>query len=452
MISGSQKIERMVLKKITPTTKEKKEINSIVNSLKKQVEKEIKKTTIPITIELVGSIAKDTFLRTSVDIDLFLLFPPHISREVLQQQGLSIGRAILENQEECFAEHPYIRGIYKGYKTEIVPCYKIEDTSQKLSAVDRTPFHTQYIKKHLKESQKKDVRLFKQFLKGIGCYGAEAEIEGFSGYLCEIMLVKYKTFQQVIEQAPLWQYGEKLYLKKGVYPDFSNPLIFIDPVDSERNVSSALSKEKFDLLQTACTAYQQQPRLTFFFPHEIKAWSMEKIKKELHEKNLIGVTFPKPEIIPENLYPQVRKALKAIKELCEQHDFRIIQSLFTIEKENIYIVLQPEKENLSKTVLHAGPPTRLKKNVHEFLKKWCDNPRTIHDPFEKNKRFYVEIEREYTNITKLLKNHVTQLSLGKNIDSMVMKKITVVNKTELLRDDLRLFWTNVLDPRMSWER
>ena len=93
MISGSQKIERMVLKKITPTTKEKKEINSIVNSLKKQVEKEIKKTTIPITIELVGSIAKDTFLRTSVDIDLFLLFPPHISREVLQQQGLSIGRA-----------------------------------------------------------------------------------------------------------------------------------------------------------------------------------------------------------------------------------------------------------------------------------------------------------------------------------------------------------------------
>ena len=190
MISGSQKIERMVLKKITPTTKEKKEINSIVNSLKKQVEKEIKKTTIPITIELVGSIAKDTFLRTSVDIDLFLLFPPHISREVLQQQGLSIGRAILENQEECFAEHPYIRGIYKGYKTEIVPCYKIEDTSQKLSAVDRTPFHTQYIKKHLKESQKKDVRLFKQFLKGIGCYGAEAEIEGFSGYLCEIMLVQ----------------------------------------------------------------------------------------------------------------------------------------------------------------------------------------------------------------------------------------------------------------------
>jgi tRNA nucleotidyltransferase (CCA-adding enzyme) len=452
MIPGSQKIERTVLKKITPTTKERKEIRSIVNSLKKQVKKEIKKTTIPIKIELVGSIAKDTFLRTSVDIDLFLLFPPNISREILQQQGLFIGRAILKNQEECFAEHPYIRGTYKGFKTEIVPCYKIEDTSQKLSAVDRTPFHTQYIKKYLKESQKKEVRLFKQFLKGIGCYGAEAEVEGFSGYLCEIMLVKYKTFQRVIEQAALWRYGEKLYLKQGVYPDFPNPLIFIDPVDSERNVASALSKEKFDLLQKACIAYQNKPRLTFFFPHELKAWSMEKIKKELHEKNCIGVIFPKPDIIPENLYPQVRKALNAIKDLCEQHDFHIIQSLYTIEKENVYIIFQMENETLSKTVLHAGPPTQLMKNVDEFLKKWAHNPRTIREPFEKNKRLYVEIERQYTDIKELLKDQITQLSLGKNIDKMVMKKITVVNKTELLREDLRLFWTCVLDPRMSWER
>jgi tRNA nucleotidyltransferase (CCA-adding enzyme) len=452
MISESQEIERIVLKKITPTTKEKKEIHSIVNSLKKQVRKEIKKTTIPIMIELVGSIAKDTFLRTSVDIDLFLLFPPNISREILQQQGLSIGRAILKNQEECFAEHPYIRGIYKGFKTEIVPCYKIEDASQKLSAVDRTPFHTQYIKKHVKESQKKEVRLFKQFLKGIGCYGAEAEVEGFSGYLCEIMLVKYKTFQQVIEQAARWRYGEKLYLKQGVYPDYPNPLIFIDPVDSERNVASALSKEKFDLLQKACTAYQNQPRLTFFFPHEQKAWSMEKIKKELHEENLIGVTFPKPDIIPENLYPQVRKALKAIKDLCEHHDFHVIQSLYTIQTENVFIILQMEKKSLSKTVLHAGPPTKLKKNADEFLKKWAHSHRTIQEPFEKNKRLYVEIERQYTDIKELLKDQVTQLSLGKNIDRMVTKKITIVNKTELFREDLRSFWTNVLDPRMSWER
>src|SRR5512136_668131 len=200
MIPGSEQVESLVLQKITPTEAEKKHLHDVVKSLTERVNIEINKTKIPITIELVGSIAKDTFIRTSVDIDLFLLFPPTTPREILEEKGLVIGRAILKEQEECFAEHPYVRGVFKEYKTEIVPCYKIEDASQKLSAVDRTPLHTRYIEEHLKESQKKDVRLFKQFLKGIGCYGAEAEIEGFSGYLTEIIVLKYGTFQQLIQQ------------------------------------------------------------------------------------------------------------------------------------------------------------------------------------------------------------------------------------------------------------
>ena len=106
--------------------------------------------------------------------------------------------------------NPYIRGIYQDHKIEIVPCYKIENATQKLSAVDRTPLHTSYIKKHLKESQKNDVRLFKQFLKGINCYGAEAEIEGFSGYLCEILILKYGSFRNIISNAKDWKKGTKI--------------------------------------------------------------------------------------------------------------------------------------------------------------------------------------------------------------------------------------------------
>lgn len=452
MIPRSKHIETIVLKKITPTAKEKKQIERIIKLLKEEVSKEIIKTKIPIIITLVGSTAKDTYIRTSVDIDLFLLFPATTSREILQEKGLTIGRAILENQEECFAEHPYIRGTFKGYKTELVPCYKIEDASQKLSAVDRTPLHTKYINQHLKESQKKEVRLFKQFLKGIGCYGAEAEIEGFSGYLCEILIVKYGTFQEVIENAARWNYGEKLSLKPGTYSDYTSSLIFIDPVDSERNVASALSKEKFDVLQNACIDYQKHPALSFFFPKKLKPWSIERIKKELQTREVTAVKFPKPEIIPENLYPQIRKALRAIIELCEQHEFIIQKATFTVEQKNVYLVLFPATTTLSETVLHTGPPVRLKKNADEFINKWLANPRTTKKPFEKEKRLYVEIEREYTDITTLLQNQVRQLSLGKNIDMMIVREFTVIDKEDLLTEDLRLFWTTVLDPRMSWER
>ncbi len=452
MIPGSKQIETIVIKKITPTQKEKKQIEQIIKSLKEIVYNEINKTNIPITIELVGSTAKDTYIRTSVDIDLFLLFPSTIPREILQQKGLAIGRAILKNQEECFAEHPYIRGTFKGCKTEIVPCYKIEDTSQKLSAVDRTPFHTRFIREHLKQSQKKDVRLFKQFLKGIGCYGAEAEIEGFSGYLCEIMILKYGTFQHVIEQTTQWKHGEKLTLKPGTYPDFPNPLTFIDPVDPGRNVASALSNEKFKVFQKACKDYQKQPRLTFFYPHKIKKWSKEKIKKELDTTDVIGVKFPKPEIIPENLYPQIRKAKRAIRDLCEQHEFTIKNVTFTIEKKNVYIVLIPSTKTLSKTTIHKGPPVSLKKNADEFLRKWQDNPRTIKKPYERDGRVYTEIEREYTDIRDLLQDQVGRLSLGRNIDSVILKKLTIIEKNDLLIDNLRMFWTDFLDHRMIWER
>lgn len=452
MIPGSKLIENKVLKKITPDATEKKQIENVIKTLKKQVKKEIKKAKIPITIELVGSIAKDTYLRTSADIDLFLVFPTTVTRELLQEKALTIGRTILEQQEECFAEHPYVRGVFQGYKTELVPCYKIEFASQKLSAVDRTPLHTRFVKKYLNKSQKKEVRLFKQFLKGIGCYGAEAEIEGFSGYLCEIMIIKYKTFQQLVENVQNWRYGEKLALNERTFPIFETPLTFIDPVDSERNVASALSKDKFDLFIVACKEYIKKPRLTFFFPNELQPWSLEKIKEVIGTNVFVGVKLPKPEIIPENLYPQVRKAVRSIRELCELYEFMIFDATFFIEKTNVYIVLHPKAITLSKTVLHAGPPIIMKKNAEEFIQKWSKNPKTIKKPFEKNKRFYVEIKRDYINIQNLLKDQIKRLSLGKHIDLMIRKGFIIINHSDLFTENLRLFWTMYLDKQKTWER
>jgi tRNA nucleotidyltransferase (CCA-adding enzyme) len=452
MIPGSDLIETKVLNRITPDISEKKQIERVIETLKEQVNKEIKKTKIPITIELVGSIAKDTYIRTSVDIDLFLVFPTTVPREILQEKGLTIGREILEQQEECFAEHPYVRGMFQGYKTELVPCYKIEFASQKLSAVDRTPLHTRYVKKYLNETQKKEVRLFKQFLKGIGCYGAEAEIEGFSGYLCEIMMIKYKTFQQLVNDVQYWSYGKSLMLDEGTTPHFETPLTFIDPVDSERNVASALSKDKFELFITACKEYTKKPRLTFFFPNELQPWSLEKIKKVIGTNKFIGVKLLKPEIISENLYPQVRKAVRSIRELCEQNDFTILDATFSIEIKYVYIILHPKTRTLSKIVLHAGPPVTLKKNAEEFIQKWFENSRTRKKPFEKNKRLYVEIEREYTSIQDLLKNQIKKLSLGKHIDFTIRKGFMIIDHNDLLTENLRLFWTMYLDKRMTWER
>ena len=452
MISGSKTIEDAVLKKITPTKQQRTKIQQAIRSLESKVTKEIAKTALPISIELVGSTAKDTYIRTAVDIDLFLVFPYTVSREQLQDKGLSIGRALLTHQEECFAEHPYVRGIFHGFKTEIVPCYKIESASQKLSAVDRTPLHTDYVRRHLRESQKKEVRLFKQFLRGIGCYGAEAEIEGFSGYLCEILIIKYGTFQRLVLAAQDWRRGEALTITKTPIHRFDTPLVFIDPVDPERNVASALSNEKFQLFRTACKAYAKEPRRTFFFPHPLSPWPLRKIKEEIGAEGYVGVKLPKPDIIPENLYPQVRKAVRSITDLCTYHGFQILDTHYYVDTTAVFILLHPRSMTLPETVVHAGPPVTLKKNIDEFLEKWKHDPRVRKQPYQHNDRWYVDIEREYTDIRDLLQKRLKDLSLGKHIDPLIHKGYSIMTQGDLLSNKFRVFWTTVLDPRTSWER
>jgi tRNA nucleotidyltransferase (CCA-adding enzyme) len=447
------KIEKEVLQKIIPSLEYKKKIEKITQEISKKLESEIKKRKLPVTVEIVGSIAKDTYLKNDLDIDFFIKFPTKYSKDEIGKYALSIGIAILTKTEESYAEHPYIRGYYKKFKVEVVPCYKIEKSLQKLSAVDRTPLHTKYIKKYLPDLQKSQVRLFKQFLKGIGCYGAEAEIEGFSGYLSEILVLRYGSFEKLIENAKKWKIGEKLALKVDEYPIFDTPLTFIDPVDTNRNVASAISKEKFDLFIKACKEYIDKPSINYFFPKKVKPWTLKKIKDELNKEKCqyVSIKFVKPKIISENLYPQVRKALRSIQDICIKNDFDVFDIKYYINKE-IYIIIKTKMEPLSKTMLHSGPPIGLKENIDDFIKKWANDPRVTKKPYEKKGRFYVEIKRDFVDIKDFLENQIKNLSLGKHIDLIVKQKFVVLKKEELIISDLRIFWTEYLDKKMPWER
>ncbi len=452
-MNDNSEIEKKILKQITPTPTEKKKVAKTIQDLTARVNKEIAKAGLPITPTLVGSTAKDTFLRNTLDIDLFLLFPPATPRETLASAGLSIGRAILKDQEECFAEHPYLRGTFQGYKTELVPAYKITAATQRLSAVDRTPLHTQYVTTHLRDDQKDDVRLFKRFLKGIGCYGAEAEVEGFSGYLCEILILHYHSFHALLTAAKDWKPGLVLTLTPQTPPPPfpGSPFVFIDPVDPSRNVASALSEDTFDRFTTACHAYLKKPSTTFYFPNPLSFWPLDKITEELEDRKIIGIQIKKPNIIPENLYPQVRKTLRAIRELCDAYGYMITEAHYMVLEDTIYFVFQATTLTLPATETHMGPPANLQDHAKEFKDKWDANPRTVTPPYLKDGRWYVEITRDYPTLRDLLTATVTSLSLGKDIADTMKTKFTIKEKPDLITPKLQGFWTQVLDTKMPWE-
>ncbi len=452
MAESKERIEKKVVKKVTPTAHQRARLQKTIQQLRKEITAHLQSVPYPVTLELVGSTAKDTYLAHALDIDFFLVFPPETPQKILETTALTVGRDILQNTEECYAEHPYIRGTFNTYQTEIVPCYNMTKTQEKITAVDRTPLHTTYIIRNLEEIQKAHVRLFKQFLKGINCYGAEAEIQGFSGYLCELLILKYNTFQNLITQAALWNSQIILTLQSTHHPRFHTPLAFIDPVDSKRNVASALVEHKYNFFVKACNAYLKTPRYTFFFPNKLTPWTQQKIRNTIQNDNYIGIRFKKPDIISENLYPQIRKAQRAISDLCSRHEFTILNTTFTVQENYVFIILKIKQKRLHSTTLHEGPPVRLKKNSLDFQKKWMDDPQTIDKPIIKNNRWYVTKKREYTSIATLLRQQLPQLSIGKDIQQIVKKHGILLSKKQLLTPDLQPFWTEYLDSRMPWER
>lgn len=456
MMKQFKKIEYDVLQQIIPANIDRKNLSSVINELFDNINSEIRIRNLTAIAELVGSTAKDTYLRNSLDIDIFLLFQPETNKQFMTNQTISIGKIILQNTQECYAEHPYIRGTYMSYMVELVPSYQIKYAYQKLSSVDRTPLHTSYIKEHITDQQKQEVRLFKQFLHGIGCYGAEASIQGFSGYLCEILILRFGTFDNLLMEAIQWKPGTKLSLINNNIPEFQEILIMIDPVDPERNVASAIAKETFELFQEAAKTYLKTPSLTFFFPNPVTPWSIQKISKTIKQQSYgyIGIGFPKPNIIDENLFPQLRKACRSIEKACSNYGFKIYDVLYLINnsKKQIYIIIKTDKEPIPEKQIHMGPLINLKSHEIKFLEKWKNSTQVIKSPYTKNGRWYVDLRRQYTHIAPFLSDKLPSLSLGKHLETIIKKYYFILDGCDLFKEEFSTFWTKQLDGKQSWER
>ena len=132
-------LEDQVLARIRPAAEEETRLEAMVRDLLAQVQAVLKAKGWDAKPFVSGSVAKGTHL-TGADVDLFVAFPPDLPRPDLETRGLVLGE-ILERGVHMYAEHPYTRGFFHGIQVEIVPCYRITDASQRMSAVDRTPLH-----------------------------------------------------------------------------------------------------------------------------------------------------------------------------------------------------------------------------------------------------------------------------------------------------------------------
>jgi tRNA nucleotidyltransferase (CCA-adding enzyme) len=410
---------------------------------------------------------------------VFVLFLPETSRELLEQQGLALAKKVLPDGRKQYAEHPYVKGRFRGFEVEIVPCFRITDTSQKMSAVDRTPFHTKFIAANLRTQHRDDVRLLKRFLKGIGAYGAEEAVRGFSGYLAELLVLRYSGFRKALEAAARWPESVRLDIESVVNPGpaaagiggpgastqysrsappkavvtHGEPMVFVDPVDPSRNVASALSTEKYTLFVHASQSYIASPSRRFFFPSPPKALSLAKIRLEARKRGteLLGIRLRTPDVLPDVFYSQLRKFERAVRALCDEAGFGVLHSSFhDVGKETIFL-FEFEVFRLPAVRSHRGPPVGNPREK-EFLAKWESSPQRRSALHIVDGLRAVDVQREFTAPDALIKDRIFSLSLGKHLNEEVRKGFRILKGPSLFTKAHALPLTVFLDKHFPWER
>jgi tRNA nucleotidyltransferase (CCA-adding enzyme) len=351
---------KRVLGRIRPSSEEKRRINDTVSHIKSKLERHLPKG---IRMLLAGSIAKNTFLHGEGDIDLFLLFPKSFDKEAMGKLVIDIVKKEFRNYEIAYAEHPYARIFVNKIKADIVPAYNITHVAHMGSAVDRSKFHVNFIKKHLKSVD--DVLLLKKMLKSFLIYGADMKSKGVSGYLTELIAVRYGSLDKAMKAISGWRFGEVVEIserwkdKEKAKQKFQGaPLIFIDPTDRNRNVASALSAENFSRLVLLARAFVKKPDEMLFFPKPKKARYMPK---------LIGITFKSPKIIDETKYGELgRLASKAARHL-ESKGFEVIMTQVHDNGKASACVIGVANELVGRNFLRHGPPLEMAEGVARFV-------------------------------------------------------------------------------------
>ncbi len=439
-----KKIIDEALKLVVPAEEERIKARKAEDELKKRLD-DVLKDYPGLEYRFLGSYARDTWLKGNLEIDVFILFPEETSLEDLERIGIEIGKSVVDRYEFRFASHPYVHGTVLDVEVDIVPCYKLKSAERIKSAVDRTPFHHDWLKDRIK-GKENDVRLLKKFLKCAGIYGAEYKIRGFSGYLCELLIIFYGSFLNLIRNAIEWTRNTVIdVLNNRVYRKKGYGFFVVDPVDPKRNVAANLSIDNLARFVERCRRFLEDPSISFFIEREVRAPDEEYIRNEIEFRRtgLYLIRFRRPkDVVEDNLYPQLEKATRRIEEFLKSHDFMPIRSHYFADADRCYIVIETCVRELSRIRRHMGPPFEDGINVKKFLSK---DRRYGH--FIENGRYWTLVERKFTRpdeaIEWVIKNEWK--SLGKNVGESLRDYYEILKGVEVLKIDDEEFRKNLVE-------
>ena len=407
-----QDVLKEVLKKIKPSKEEEQEVKKIVKEILRKIKiKDVK----PI---LGGSGAKGTWLKSLHDIDIYVKFnPKKYKNEEISKILKKELKKRFKKVETLHGSRDYYQIHKKDYTIEAIPIMDIKKVEEAQNLTDVSPFHAKWVKKYKKNDQ---IRLTKSFCRAQKCYGAESYIQGFSGYVLEILTIHYKGFENLLKNISTWKrkthidpekHGEKLNRSKT-----QSPLILIDPVQADRNAAAALGRKKYNRLIQAAKKFLHKPTANAFEKKEI---TIAELKKRSEGKKLILLEVKPSRGKEDVIGAKLLKCLKYLRKQLMLADFRVYDYNWKWDKKALFWLILDEEE-LSEYKEHEGPKLKQKKHVEKFKQK-----NKKYKIYKKRGRIFAKITRKYRTPEQLIKNIIKNENFKNKIKQVKLLKETI---------------------------
>ncbi len=459
-----KRLRRKILEMIMPTEAEHRKLKETINILKKNTWATLEETEYDVSfIEEQGSTGiKQTYLRGNGDIDLFIALNLQkykntlnfISKSKLIKSTKnlflklcqdvfipSLEKSKATNIELAYAEHPYVSARIGQFNIDMVGCFDLDEDYIKeygpITAVDRTPHHSRFIKNNLTNEMKNDVRILKVFFQASHIYGDKSALGrfGFTGFSAELLIYHFKNLENLfnnftkIPSKPIDFFNRSIDELKKIKRFRNDYFILIDPVDKNRNVAASISRRAFKYAELRINQFNKNPSIDFFIKKDIPT----DIKLNEEEKDhFVVVEF---ESDGSRHYTEVRdklyKLANSIKSNLEYESTRELRfgpTIFEVYFEDLSFALTfyCQKGKISKKYKRKGPYIKDRINFKKFITKYPNY-------FIEKNRAYVILNRKFILPIELVSDYLNTHDLFSGIK---FKYINNIGITEIGKKSL----------------
>jgi tRNA nucleotidyltransferase (CCA-adding enzyme) len=344
-----------------------------------------------VKFTLGGSYAKDTWLPGNKDVDVFAKF--NYSKFKGKDISLKLFSILKKKYKNILVVHgsrDYFHIMVNDTLFEVVPVLDIKKVDKAENIMDVSPFHVNYVKKI---KRKDDIRKLKLLLKAQHLYGAESYLQGFSGYVCELLISYYGSFSRLIKSVSKWEdslvidvgkhYSSKSIALKSLNKSKLGPLVLIDPVDSSRNAAASVSLSKFKEFVKVCSEF-------FDDSFVLKEVDVSKLK------GYIVLSVVRLEGKRDIALAKMRALFDRILREFSYSGFKVKDSGW----DSSHYWFKVSK--LSKDYRHYGPLVSMKEHSKAFRKKYGRKVKVSRG------RCYVVLKRKYVDPREFLKDLIKE--------------------------------------------